>query len=222
MKKFKSNTEFRNHYGEKKIFSQNGQDSFVLDYFEYKKNGTFLDIGANNGISLSNTYILEKEYDWTGICIEPIPITFEKLDKNRNCIKLNIGISNKNGKERFGFMEKSSKMLSGIIEDYHPKHLQRINKQLSDTNSNLTEIEIQCYLIGDILENYSINKIDYMNIDTEGSELRILKTIDFEKIHIECMSIENNYNDKEQRQFIISKGYKLIGTLGGDEIFIKE
>ena len=62
-----------------KFYSQHKQDEFIIDYFKGKKDGTFLDIGAHDGITLSNTYTLETELDWSGICFEPMPHEFKKL-----------------------------------------------------------------------------------------------------------------------------------------------
>ena len=67
-------------------YSQIGQDLNVLQFYNHKKNGYFIEVGANNGIYLSNTYLLEKKYNWKGICIEPHPIEYEKLIKNRDVI----------------------------------------------------------------------------------------------------------------------------------------
>ena len=64
-------------------FSQLGQDLKVLKHYNNKYNGFFIEIGASDGIELSNTYLLETQYGWKGICCEPIPNKFEKLVKNR-------------------------------------------------------------------------------------------------------------------------------------------
>jgi hypothetical protein len=64
-------------------YSQIGQDLEVLKFYNNKTDGYFIEIGASNGINLSNTYLLEKDYHWKGICVEPIPKNFELLCKNR-------------------------------------------------------------------------------------------------------------------------------------------
>lgn len=200
-------------YRDGKIYSQCGQDTFVLDYFKNKKNGVFVDIGASNGISFSNTYELEKEYGWTGICFEPNPMAFEKLEKNRSCIKVMKAVSNVIGVEKFTI----ANLLSGLTKEYDVRHVQRIDR----TKQWKEEIDVECVLLCDILEEYGIYSVDYLNMDTEGNEFKILKTIDFSKFNIELLTIENNYNDINQTNFLLSKGYKLIGKLGGDEIFSK-
>ena len=61
--------------------SQVGQDEWVVSFFSSKGDGYFLDIGAHNGVDLSNTYYLEKELQWNGICVEADPYIFEDLRK---------------------------------------------------------------------------------------------------------------------------------------------
>ena len=59
------------------------QDKEVVKYYKEKQNGFFVEIGASDGIKYSNTLLLEKKYNWKGICVEPIPINFQLLCKNR-------------------------------------------------------------------------------------------------------------------------------------------
>jgi hypothetical protein len=74
-----------------KFYSQNNQDK-IINHLLKKKNGVFLDIGANDGITISNTYYFEKKLNWTGLCIEPIGEVFNILSTNRNCLCLNCGV----------------------------------------------------------------------------------------------------------------------------------
>ena len=64
-------------------YSQLGQDLAVLSYFNNKQGGYYVDIGAHDGICFSNTYLLEKNHQWTGICVEPLPENFTRLGINR-------------------------------------------------------------------------------------------------------------------------------------------
>jgi hypothetical protein len=73
-----------------KYMSQKGQDKWIIEsIFGGKRNGFFVDLAATDGVALSNTYILEKHFGWTGICIEPNPEFYTKLQNNRNCICVN-------------------------------------------------------------------------------------------------------------------------------------
>ena len=208
-------------YKSKSKYSQSGQDAFVLNYFKNKRNGVFVDIGANDGVSLSNTFYLESELGWTGICFEPIPDIFIKLDKSRTCIKINAGVAEKESTEKFTFVDGPSHMLSGMTKEYNETHKKRIQHEISTLGGVSREVDVKCVVLNNVLEEHKLYNIDYLSLDTEGNEFKILKTIDFDKFNIKVMSIENNYNDINQTKFIESKGYFLMGRLEADEIFVK-
>ncbi|MFN9940941.1 MAG: FkbM family methyltransferase, partial [bacterium] len=63
--------------------------------------------------------------------------------------------------------------------------------------------------------------IDYISIDVEGSEMDIIKSIDFNKHNIYCISVENNYGEKNIEDYLNGFGYKLIKVVGADNFFIK-
>ena len=79
-----------------KFYSDEGQDKWVLERLDNKRNGYFVDIGAYDGINGSNTYAMECYFNWRGICVEPHKDAFLLLEKNRRCICENICIFNIN------------------------------------------------------------------------------------------------------------------------------
>ncbi len=193
-------------------YSQAGQDRFLNEkWFKNKTNGVFVEIGAHNGISFSNTKFFE-ELGWKGICIEPIPEVFEELRNNRTCICVQGCVSDFTGKDVFLKLEGEPEMLSGLISKYDPRHLERVNKEVL-TRSFGEEpqiIEVECYLLNELLEENSFFHVDYLSIDTEGGELDILKTIDFERFDIDFIGVENNYKDQKIKEFMIANGYEFI------------
>lgn len=80
-------------------------------FFKNKKYGMFLDIGAHDGLTGSNSCFFERELQWTGICIEPIPEIYEQLCKNRKCKCINACAYNKNGTTKFNRISGYSEML---------------------------------------------------------------------------------------------------------------
>src|SRR5438309_1453970 len=114
-------------------YSQCKQDKFVNEhFFKNKKNGFFVDIGAHNGVTYSNTFFFEKELNWTGICIEPIPKIFNELKSNRNCLCVQGCISDFNGISQLLNVSnpiegtKMLSMLSGLLHKYNHRHINRI------------------------------------------------------------------------------------------------
>ena len=83
------------------FYSQAGQDQWILEKTNSKRRGYFVDIGAYDGINYSNTLYLEKNLNWSGICIEPDVKTYESLIINRNCICENLAVNGFKGKVPF-------------------------------------------------------------------------------------------------------------------------
>lgn len=201
--------------------SQLGQDRFVDEFFGYKENLNFLDVGAHDGITISNTFFLEKNRNWKGICIEPQPSEFEKLLINRNCICVNVAISNYEGETDFTFVEGYANMLSGISDEYNSFHRERISGEVHHYGGDIKTIKVRVKKLQTILDENNFHDIDFCSIDTEGSEFNIVKSIDFEKSNIKMFIIENNYKQTDIQEFLQTKGYSLHKKLEWDDIFIK-
>lgn len=203
-------------------YSQCMQDQFVHEnYFLNKRDGVFIDIGAHDGISLSNTYFFEKNLGWKGICIEPIPEVFAALQGNRTCSCLQgcIGAKNERGAP-FLRISGPLEMFSGLINKYDPQHLSRIERELKEYGGTCKLIKVDCYRLNDLLEMNGLTHVDFMSIDTEGGELEILKSIDFDKFQIDVITVENNYKDPELACFMLSKNYAHVRSLEWDELFV--
>jgi FkbM family methyltransferase len=201
-------------------YAQYGKDELLNNLiFNNKKNGFFIDVGANDGISINSTYFLEKHLEWSGICIEPLERRYLELINNRpRSICLNKALYNKNGSISFRDVSGYPEMLSGIEECYNDTHKQRIAHESSFDNTKV--ITIECINFDKLIEDYNVKKINYLKIDTEGSEFEILKSLNFEKVDIEVIDVENNYNI-DYASFLKSRGYNLKLKHHIDEIYIK-
>ena len=206
---------------EHQFYSQYQQDQYVYEnFFKGKRNGIFIDIGAHDGVTLSNTYFFEKFMGWTGICIEPIPSVYNRLKTNRNCLCIQGCIFERREEVPFLMITGWAEMLSGLIENYDPQHIKRIQWEI-DLNGGQSEIiKVKCYNITELLLDNHILHVDYLSIDTEGGELEILKSIDFARINIDIIEVENNYHGPF-KEFLEPLGYKQICLLGPDEIYQK-
>ena len=167
------------------IKSQNLQDLIVLDLFGFKKKGVFIEAGACDGILNSNTFLLEKNYEWTGLLVEPVSEYYLQLDKNRGVATANVAISQVNNKQT-DFLITANKDLSTIKgyedNDYHSENRKNYNiqKVLTKTLDQL------------IVENLQNFEIDFLSLDTEGSELDIIKSLNFLKHRINVICVEHN------------------------------
>ena len=182
--------------------SQIRQDVFVLSELRFKKNGFFVDFGASDGVSASNTYLLEKEYGWTGILAEPAKCWHKELQKNRTsaiekkCVwsELNISIL---------FNETTNPSLSTVASLRYSDWAREI-RETSDNKYTVKTISLI-----DLLKKHNAPKIiDYISIDAEGSEFDILNNFDFDKYQFTVITCE--HNNTEMRQKI----YKLLTSHG--------
>ena len=125
-------------------YSQAGQDGWVIEMTSSKRDGFYVDIGAHNGVSSSNTYELDKTYTWKGICIEAHPEAFQQLVEARpNAININCAVTDYNGKCLFGG--------DRVVED--------------------GGVETPCFTLYSLFKNNNApNFIDYLSIDIEGHE----------------------------------------------------
>jgi len=204
-------------------YSQCGQDKYLVEkLFKWKEKGVFFDIGAHDGVSYSNTYYLEKELGWTGICVEPQNENYQKLAQNRNCICVHGCIFETSGEKTFLQVNGPSEMLSGLLETYESRHLQRAKAEVAQYGGSIELIKTMAYNFNELCEQHNLHHIDALSIDTEGSEERILRSIDFDAIDITALVVENNYGSTSTKEFLESKGYTLKHVIGyADEIYIK-
>ena len=179
-----------------KYYSQVGQDKFLNEkYFKNKKNGIFIDVGAHDGITGNNSYFFEKELGWTGICIEPLPLIYKKLKKNRNSININCAVDVLDGETEFIENKGWTQMLSGILKYYDKRHFQRRDKEIKIRGGKTNIINVETFTLKTICDTHNIKKIDYLSIDVEGGELSVIQSIDFNKVFIDIIGFEDNYPD---------------------------
>lgn len=174
--------------------SQLFQDLFVLFILDEKRHGFFIEFGATDGIKLSNTYLLERSYNWSGILAEPGMIWHSKLKKNRQCFVDERCVWSKTGMELV-FYETDYAELS-TLENFHDSDYHQKSRQTHK------EYKVKTISLNDLLKYYNApKKIDYLSIDTEGSEFDILNSFDFNNYDISIITIEHNFNEQREKIF---------------------
>jgi len=201
-------------------YSQVGQDRYLNEkIFKGKEPGYFVDIGANNGITFSNSYFFEKRLNWKGICIEPLPEIYQQLKINRQCICIEGAIAQEQGEREFLCLQGPD-MLSGLVDEFDPRHVERIYGELQACGGSYEVIHVKTYPLQFLLELHGVTHIDLCSVDTEGSEFSVLKSIDFSKVKIECIVVENNYQTTTIEEYLLELGYQLVQKLGMDDVFL--
>ena len=195
--------------------SQLKQDLWVLDTLNHKKNGFFIEIGAYDGITYSNTYLLENNYNWSGICIEPNPFVYPHLKNNRNCICLKeLLFSEENIVQKF----QCANEVSCVENENNALEMDDEFMELMKKNNVRDDIiEMKTNTLLNVVRNNNVPKIiDYISCDTEGTELEIIKNFPFNEYLVKTITIEHNagcIGDKYQKQireFLESKDFEFI------------
>jgi FkbM family methyltransferase len=176
--------------------------------------GFYVEIGANDGRSFSNTYVLEKTRNWSGILVEPILHKhFESKvyrDPNRNKFIYGACVSS-DYKEQSVKMYFSNLMTSSDLGNSR-EWAQAGSIFLQDTEEVLP-FWSPAVVLSDILESEGITKVDFLSIDVEGAELNVLKGLDFEKCEITSILLETK-EDSECINYLEHRGYLVVEKLG--------
>lgn len=201
------------------FFSQFGQDQFIYEnFFKDKKEGFFIEIGASDPEEGSNSLFFEN-LGWKGILVEPIKEDYEKLCNKRKAIIENSAIYNQSGNFKFLLCTGYTKVLSGLWITQDSRHLQRIQSEISQFGGESDLIDVECITLSELIKKHNISEIDYLSVDTEGSEFEILEGLEDLSIFPTCISVENNYNEQNVKELLEDFGYKLVVTLGCDDIY---
>jgi len=200
-----------------RYYSQKGQDKWLVEkIFKEKQNGYFVDLAAANGKYLSNTYTLEKQLHWHGICIEPNPLFLDKLIKNRSCIIDTSCIDFTQHEIEFRI---DNKELGGIIDDDVDNNLLHRSKEIEKSRLKNKTILLTTKTLEQILDQYQAPKvIDYLSLDVEGAETRILKDFPFDKCIFLAMTIERP--SKELNEILFKNGYVFVKNFRCDTFYV--
>lgn len=202
-----------------KAKSQIGQEFYVLSELNLKREGFFVEFGATNGVDISNTYLLESEFGWSGILAEPATCWHEELKRNRKChIETRCVWSDSNS--TLSFNEVATPDLS-TINSFSASDLHRKARAVGKT------YKVKTVSLVDMLDDYNAPKvIDYLSIDTEGSEFDILKAFDFSKYQFRVITCEHNFTPMREKLFdlLTSNGYvrKHVDVSNFDDWYIKQ
>jgi FkbM family methyltransferase len=194
--------------------SQDNQDKYLeTNIFKGYKNGFYVDVGAHDGISINNTLYFEKNNNWRGINIEPIKKVFDKLVINRpNNINLNCAVCNNDGEIDFLCNTGYTEMISGIKDNFDIRHLYRLQCENEKYGSTTEVIKVETKKLETILNENCISHVNYLSIDVEGAEFEVIKSINFDKVFIDVIGFENNYNDVSVHivEYLQNKGFIII------------
>lgn len=183
--------------------SQIFQDLFALSVSGFKKNGFFVEFGATNGLHLSNSLLLEKQFAWSGILAEPAKKWHAALKENRTAHIEFDCVWRKTG-ETLTFNEADDGELSTIDS------FSTVDKH-SEARQHGARYDVSTISLYDMLKKHNAPQfIDYLSIDTEGSEYEILNAFDFSAYRFGCITVEHNFTPMREKIFnlLSQNGYE--------------
>lgn len=182
--------------------SQLRQDIFVLSQCAFKRDGYFVEFGATDGKNLSNTWLLEKHFSWSGILAEPARRWHKQLFGERSA-RIETDCVWRESGARLEFIEADEAELSTLAShaggDEHARSREKGRRYRVDTIT-----------LNDLLKRHQApSEIDYLSIDTEGSEFEILNALDFDRYRFSTITCEHNFtpNRKKIHALLSAHGY---------------
>ena len=203
-----------------KSYAQHGEDVIIRQFFPDKHNGVCIDVGAVDGICMSNSIHFEQD-GWFCICCEANPDMYEALKMNRlEAVHGAIGAEDLLEVE-FNIVNLTAQggnetAVSAVTID------ERLLKQHDFLKPEIRKVNVPMLKLDTILLKYpAITHIDFISIDTEGTELEVLKGFDIARWQPTLFVIENNYNDPEIETYLKGFGYIKERRLVVNDFYIK-
>jgi FkbM family methyltransferase len=199
--------------------SQWGQDRFIHRHLMDFREGIFLEVGALQGETISNTFFFEKSLDWRGVLIEMQPHVFPAIQALRpraTCINCALG------EEAGELLYLSAGDRSGLLRHIEHDSIMRLERAYAGREPK-PDFSVQWIAVRPlmaVLDEAGISHIDYFSLDVEGAELAVLRGIDFARLTVDLFTIEDNENRWiEHRALLAPLGYTCLGALGTDAVF---
>lgn len=200
------------------LLSQKAEDEMLLSFFNGLCGGTYMEMGALNGLSFSNSYVFNKAFGWKGLMVELVPSNYEKLVVNRpnEIATINAAVCSEPKVLHF-YEKKGLGAVNGVWEFAAPDFRKRAwpNATLADTT------EIQCRRLQDIIDEVMGESteagvyFDFFSLDIEGAEIEALLSIDFDRVNFGVLVIEG-------QRFNPRKDYAVISILENHGYFFLE
>ena len=202
------------YFIKRKSYAMDGEDTAINVFNKKLEKGFYVDIGAHHPIQRNNTHLLFKK-GWEGINIDVNKFSIDLFNFLRpEDLNLQIAVSDKEGEISFFYQKKFSQL------NTTDKGIAKENFQ-----GNFQEKKVKCQTIQNILDNskYKNKKIDFLNIDVEGAEMKVLNTLNFETYDPSLICVEIlGYRDIQSQQrekeiknneiykFLVKQGYKKV------------
>lgn len=192
-----------------KLHSQYEQDKHILKIFRYFKKGTFIDLAANEAVYISNTFALERDYNWTGICIDANYYVWQDL-AHRKCSVLGAAVGRELNEEiPFKYRNAGKEAAyAGLIK-----------KGMKQSHRTPNEGTVFTTTLNDIFKFFKLPRVvDYLSIDVEGAEDFVLLDFDWDSYHFNAITIEQPTELMKLK--LAQENYWYVTQLGQDQLYV--
>ncbi len=200
-----------------KSYADYETDLEIQKYFEPGYSGVCIDIGAGIGTERSNTYYFERNY-WKCLCIEPNPKLYSHMRMYRR-LAMNIACGSYDKKEVpfyvYDINEGNQEAISSLTVD------QRLVDSHKEMINRVDEIKVEVKKLDTVLSRINLEKIDFLSIDTEGTELDVLKGFDINRWSPKLFVLENNFNESKFSEYLGNFGYVFSERVGVNDFFAR-
>lgn len=187
------------------------------------ENGSYIEIGACDGLMATNTKFFEDTLGWTGILIEANPYQGKDLQKNRpnnkifRCLVSDL-------KRECDFKCIKNESISGVVDTMPDGHENIFNSEINYWKRREKKvIKLIPRTMQSIIDEAAIGEIDLLSLDVEGHELNVLRSIDFSKSIINVILVEMLNGNKELddiRQLLKNNNYVFHSKVGRNELYV--
>ncbi len=190
----------------------------------------FIEIGASDNIETDHIGKSIFKFNWRGIIVEPVPYLFEKLTRNYGTINRlifeNVAIAEENCERDFYYVSGQNSGISNSIKGIGSFSIDHIHKfNFPRKEKDIVSQKIKCLTFEELIRKHEVKKLDLLQIDTEGYDYKILKTINFERIKPKILHYEFCHLNKEEQlksvDLLQSKGYIIIRKKANILAFLK-
>ena len=219
------NKEELNATAPSKYYGQWETDKFIEKYFPDQKTGYCIEVGAADGIKGSNTKYFE-DLGWNALCIEPNKLFSASLEFHRNLVRYYAVAAHHKHHDTLTVFNVGEKKIMSSLSSLRPDaRLVDAHKHIINGTSSI-EVPVRTlpYILKETVQDTPFEnqtKIDFISIDTEGTELEVLKGFDFSHYDVKLFVVENNYSDPEIEEYMNLKGYVLQERWKINDFFVQ-
>lgn len=198
-----------------------GQDALIHSlFFPDRRCGVFVDLGAYDGVTWSNTLFFERELGWTGWCVEASPARHaEYLASGRSAPCANVAVGDRDGEAAFLEVTEGMLMTNGLVDAFAPEQLAYVEREAGAQRI----ITVPIRRLNGLLAEWGAGAIDLLCLDVEGAEFSILADHNFARFPVEVICVENQSGDPALPALLSARGYAFVHRFGGgDEIYARD